>query len=126
MTIAKEFSTLDVVTVTSGVLISARLLDAVYDVCGWMLDDTLMTHQLSAASRVVEPYIIGQHPWVASLRVPGYPGPALKSFCERLVETRGETLTLTRPDSPAWERGTALSDLVETAGDRPVIVVTAR
>lgn len=126
MTTTKEFATLDVVTVTSGVLLSDRLLDAVYDVCGWMLNDSLMTHQLPAASDVVGPYIIGQHPWIASLVLPKGNKPALKSFSERLVQTRGETITLTRPDSPAWERGRALTDLIEIAGDRPVIVVTAQ
>jgi hypothetical protein len=52
---SKTFDTLDVVTVSTGVLVSDRGIGSVYEVLNYLLDDDLMTHQLPAASRAVEP-----------------------------------------------------------------------
>lgn len=119
----REFPTLDVVTVYTGTLVSDRGIDSVYELCGWMLDDQLMTHQLPNASRVLEPCIAEQHPWIADLEVPKGDLPALKAMCARIVEEHGDTLTLERPESPEWVAGNAMTDLRQIADGRRVIEV---
>lgn len=126
MTNTKTFPTLDLVTVTTGILVADRPntghpIDAVYEVCGWMLNDALMTHQLPNASRVCSPYIVEQHPWIGELNLPKGDLPALKGACARIVEEHGDTLTLTMPEDPAWATSAAMNDLEAIRNGRPVV-----
>jgi hypothetical protein len=123
MSDTREFPTLDVVTVATGVLVSDRHIASVYEVCNWMLDDSLMTHQLPNASRTLEPYILQEHPWILMWDLPKGDVPALKAMCARIVEEQGATVTLTRPENPEWVTGNAMPDLQQIAGARRVIQV---
>lgn len=123
MSDTKEFPTLDVVTVATGILVSDRHIESVYDVCGWMLDDSLMTHQLPNASRTLRPHILQEHPWILMLDLPEGDIPALKAICARIVEEHGDTVTLTRPESVEWVTGNAMPDLRQIAGARRIIQV---
>jgi hypothetical protein len=120
----KQFPILDVITVASGILVSDHGIGAVYELCGFMLDDTLMTHQLPAASRACEAALTEQHPWLAiTLRPPQGDMPALKAWCAQIVAEHGDTLPIASIGNPDWKRGNALNDLVDIAGDRPIIAV---
>lgn len=123
MSITKEFPTLDVVTVATGFLVSDRGIGSVYEVCNWMLDDSLMTHQLPNASRTLAPHILQEHPWILMWDLPKGDVPALKAVCARIVEEQGDTVTLTRPELVDWVTGNALPDLHQIAGKRHVIQV---
>lgn len=123
MSDTKEFPTLDVVTVATGTMVSDQGIGSVYKVCGWMLDDELMTHQLPNASRTLEPHILHEHPWILLWDLPKDDLPALKAMCARIVEEHGETVTLTRPESVDWVTGNALPDLRQIVGKRRVMQV---
>lgn len=123
MSETKEFPTLDVVTVATGALVSDRHIAAVYEVCNWMLDDSLMTHQLPNASRTLEPYILREHPWILMWDLPKGDTPALKAMCAQIVDEHGDTVTLTRPDEVEWVTGNAMPDLQQIAGARRIIQV---
>lgn len=123
MSDTKEFPTLDVVTVATGTMLSDRGIGAVYEVCDWMLNDQLMTHQLPKASRTLEPHIYQQHPWIADLNVPTGDLAALNALCTQITEAHGDTLTLNRADTPEWVTGNAIADMIQIADGRPVIVV---
>lgn len=119
----RRFDTLDVVTVDSGVLVSDRGMDAIYDLCGWLLGDPgIMTHQLPAASRACQGPLREQFPWLAELDPPRGDIPALKAWCAALVEEHGASLDVTRPDDPQWVAGRALEDLHEMT-TKPIIEV---
>lgn len=123
MTESKEFPTLDVVTVATGTLVSDRGMASIYEVCNWMLDDSLMTHQLPNASRTLEPHILREHPWILMWDLPKGDVPALKAMCAQIVEEHGDTVTLTRPDEVEWVTGNAMPDLRQIAGARRIIQV---
>lgn len=91
----RTFPTLDLVTVYTGILVSERHMDSVYDLCGFMLADDLMTHQLPAASRACEPALAEQHPWLVDLEPPRDDLPALKTWCADLVERVGTEMDVT-------------------------------
>jgi hypothetical protein len=120
----RDFPTLDVVTVYTGTLVSDQGIDSVYKLCGFMLNDELMTHQLPAASRACEESLAVQHPWLALLDPPRGDVAALKAWCAHLVEQYDDTLPVASIDEPAWKGGNALADLFDIAGDRPVIGIT--
>lgn len=126
---AREFPTADVLSVTTGILVTNRMppIAAVYDLCGYVLGDTLWTHQLPAAATETAKHLTAQHPWLADL-TPPEPGAdnltALLLWRNQVEAEHGRTLTITPADDPDWTRGNALSDLVDQFGaDRIVGVV---
>ena len=58
----KEFSLGDVLSITTGRLLSDCHMDGVYDILNWMTGDNLFTHQLPRAAEKCEPWLIEQYP----------------------------------------------------------------
>ena len=58
----KQFHIGDVISVTSGRLVSKDHVGGVYNILNWMTGDNLFTHQLPRASREAEPFLKAQHP----------------------------------------------------------------
>lgn len=126
MTTIREFPTLGVATVATGVLLYEGGIGSVYEVCGHVLgDEGLMTHQLPAAASASTPVLYAQHPWLRDLDPPRGDLPALAAWCEQLVAEHGETLQVRAadPDEVAWRQGNALRDLADIMEGRPVVVV---
>lgn len=123
MSTTRTFPTLDLVTVRTGILVSDRGMESIYDLCGHMLGESLMTHQLPAASRACESALDEQHPWLAGLDPPKGDLPALKAWCAALVEEVGAQMQVESIEDPPRKRHNALADLVQIAAGRPVVVV---
>lgn len=66
----KNFTAPDLVTVYTGMMISPRLIECVYDILDHMTGDNLMTHQLPTAVKAVRPALLEQHPWLEDVDVP--------------------------------------------------------
>src|SRR3989344_6645903 len=62
----KEFHLGDVLSITTGRLVSPRHIDGVYDILTFMTGDTLFTHQLPRASDECKPYLVKQFPQLAA------------------------------------------------------------
>jgi hypothetical protein len=58
----KNFHLSDVLTITTGRLVSTRHMDGVYEILNWMTDDNLFTHQLPRASRECAPVLCALYP----------------------------------------------------------------
>lgn len=68
----KQFHIGDVLSVTSGVLVSPEHIGGVYKLLGWMVrDDGIMTHQLPRLSRECEPFLRETFPDLAAIDVAG-------------------------------------------------------
>ena len=118
----REIETADIVSVYTGVLVSSRLIDAIYDVCGWLLrDPDIMTHQLPAASRACIPLLDDQFPWLADLKPPR-DIEALRMWLGDVEHEHGKTLTVTRPDDVPWIPGRALEDLRDMT-TKPIVII---
>lgn len=66
----KEFHIGDILSVTTGRLVSPRHIGGVYDILGWMSGESLMTHQLPRVSEECEGPLKEQHPDLAEVVVP--------------------------------------------------------
>ncbi len=66
----REFHIGDILSVTTGHLVSPRRMDGLYDLLGWMTGDTLFTHQLPRAARECEPSLREQFPDLAAVTYP--------------------------------------------------------
>lgn len=78
----KEFHLGDVLSITTGRLVSPRHIDGVYDILNFMTGDNLFTRQLPRASDECKPYLVEQFPQFAATEmkpVLAELGDALKS-----------------------------------------------
>ena len=74
MSATKAFHLGDILSITTGRLVSPRHIDGVYDILNWMTGDNLMTHQLPRACRECEIPLLHQHPDLTAIEVPDFPG----------------------------------------------------
>lgn len=68
----RQFHLGDVLTITTGALVSPQHMGGVYDVLNWMTGDNLMTHQLPRAADECKPHLLAQHPDLAGVEVPDF------------------------------------------------------
>jgi hypothetical protein len=67
---ARSFHLGDILSITTGRLVSPRHVEALYDVLNFMTGDNLFTHQLPRATDECAPEILRQHPDLAEVPVP--------------------------------------------------------
>lgn len=82
----KTFHLGDILTVTTGRLVSPRHMDGVYDILNWMTGDNLFTHQLPRASGECEGPLLAQHPDLAGVDVPEEFGDGTEVGAKRAVD----------------------------------------
>lgn len=74
----KQFHISDVLSVTTGRLVSTRHMAGIYEILNHMTNDQLFTHQLPRASAECKPWLIRQYPQLADVD-----GGALDAWFER-------------------------------------------
>lgn len=60
----------DLVSVTTGCLVSPNHMGGVYEVVDYITGQAHMTHQLPRGSQEITPELYRQHPWLADVTVP--------------------------------------------------------
>ncbi|HEY2497322.1 MAG TPA: hypothetical protein VGK24_09655 [Candidatus Angelobacter sp.] len=60
----KKFHISDVLSVTTGRLVSSRHMDGIYKILNFLTGDSLFTHQLPRAMRECEPWLRAQYPYL--------------------------------------------------------------
>lgn len=118
----KSFSTLAVLSITSGRLLTQRVnendngIDAMYEVVGWMTDDSPYTHQLPRFASECKPWILQWHPHLADVN------EEIIRRCEEgdgegvqrdMVKRFGETIELQKIPSGVHTYMHPLDDLIE-------------
>jgi len=73
---ARTFHLGDILSITTGALVSPRRMDGVYDILNWMTGDGLFTHQLPRAADECLGPLLAQHPDLAAVVAPdSFGGP---------------------------------------------------
>jgi hypothetical protein len=70
---ARSFHLGDILSLTTGRLVSPRHMDGVHDLCSFMAGEPVWTHQLPRVARECEPALLAQHPDLADIEVPDFP-----------------------------------------------------
>lgn len=60
----KNFHISDILSVTTGRLVSSRHMDGIYEILNFLTGDNLFTHQLPRAMRECEPWLKTQFPYL--------------------------------------------------------------
>lgn len=122
---ARPFHLGDVLSVTTGLLVSPRHMNGVYDILNFMTGDNLYTHQLPRASRECKPHLLQQHPCLATISSDGIGPDNWEPWLKGLIAIHGEQLLVAPLPLDAHERIDPLSELVEKVHpDRIVVVQT--
>jgi len=110
----------DVLSITTGKLVSLRHIEGIYDILGFMTGENLMTHQLPRACREVATEILRQHPDLAAVSAPTLTPETWRLWLDEQVENLGESRSLT----PMLQHE-AIDPMLELMSmtDKPIIAV---
>ncbi len=113
----------DLLSISTGKLLSPTHIDGVYKILNHMTGDNLMTHQLPNACRIAEPYLLDQHPWLKGVRPEGgMDVPDLMSWLSAAGVEHGEWHDVEPMPAAVWGVHDPIADLVAMT-DKPIVVV---
>jgi hypothetical protein len=117
----KHFHVGDILSVTTGILLSPRGIEAVYDVLDYMTAVSHFTHQLPRACADVSPEILRQLPQLARVDVTGVTRENWRARLDAIIAEHGEMLPLAPTDT--YVTRDPIQELAEMIGGKPTIVV---
>lgn len=124
MTDTRPYALADILTITTGRLLSPRGIEAVYDLANWMTADYLLTHQLPRAADTCAPALLDQHPQLRGVEPPEDIDPAdLTAWLADTERQHGTELPVTPLPPGTWEHRNPIEELSDMAGPEKVYVV---
>lgn len=114
----------DILSVTTGVLVSLDHAGGLYNILGYMTGESLMTHQLIRASDECEGSLKAQHPDLADIKVPEIRSEAeMLTFLVSLYPTLGEYREVRPLDAEDHTKIDPIAELSMMRPDAEVITV---
>jgi hypothetical protein len=125
MTATRTFHLGDILSITTGRLVSPRHINGVYDILNWMTGDNLFTHQLPRACDECEGPLLAQHPDLAAIIPPETFGDeeAVFGWLAEQVAIYGETREVAPLAAGDHTHINPLTELRQMRPDVDVIVV---
>ncbi|WP_326642958.1 hypothetical protein OG884_05985 [Streptosporangium sp. NBC_01755] len=121
----RDFHLGDILTITTGRIMSPSGMGGVYEILNWMTGDNLFTHQLGRASHECEGPLLEQHPDLAAVEIPAeFEGEAhVKAWLAKQVERFGETRPVTPLALVDHTRIDPITEMQMMRPDLPIAVV---
>ena len=122
MSDVRSFHLGDILSITTGRLVSLDHIGGVYNILNFMTGDNLMTHQLPRASEECAPVLLRQHPDLANVEVPArFDGELdVRQWLSRQVVLFGERRDVAPVDA---DDHTVIDPIAELAMMRPDVQV---
>lgn len=120
----RDFHLGDILSVTTGRLVSPRLIEGVYDILNWMTGENLFTHQLPRVGREAAPVLLAMHPQLAEITGDDVTGENWREWLADKVARFGETLPVPKMNADQHERIDPMSELVEKVPPERIIALT--
>jgi hypothetical protein len=121
----KSFALGDILSITTGRLVSTRHMEGVYEILNFMTGANLFTHQLPAASRECEPELLKQFPQLGSIKEPNFGDPdEVPAWLQDQKRLFGETLEVEPFAKIDSSYSDPIGDAVKMFGSDRVVVVT--
>lgn len=121
----QEFALGDILSITTGCLVSRRRIHGMYDILNFMVDGNLYTHQLTRASKFCRPALLEQHPQLKGVLVPDkFEGE--DHVWEWLTEqelTYGETLAVKPLSAGVYTHIDPIEELVSMTGGAEKVIL---
>jgi hypothetical protein len=115
----------DILSVTTGRLVSRDHIGGVYKILDYMTGDSLFTHQLPRASSECRPALLAQHPQLGDIEVPEFePGDteSIFSWLDEQEAIHGTHLDVDPLIIKVGDYSNPIGDLVQMT-DKPIVVV---
>ena len=124
MTETKQFHIGDILSITTGRLVSPDHIGGVYNILNWMTGDSLFTHQLPRASDECAPTLREAFPDLAAIEPPEFDGKeSVERWLAETVAQYGEYREVPRVDLADHARIDPLLELQHMVGADRVIQV---
>lgn len=122
MTDTRVFPLADILSATTGKLLSHRHMAGIYEILNYLTGQSLFTHQLGDACDKAKPALLEQHPQLADVCPPdGLDKPDLMAWLVEAERAHGETLEVT--PLADWEHRDPIEDACDKVGSDKVYVV---
>ncbi len=99
----------DILSVTTGKLLSPKRMEGVYEILDFLTGEGLYTHELPHASKFMTPYVLKQLPQLAEEDGKEVNPESFESCLKKYVKKYGEYLEL-KSCSGVWEDRDAMKD----------------
>ena len=124
MSDTKRFHIGDILSITTGRLVSPDHIGGVYNILNHLTADNLMTHQLPRASRECAPYLRECFPDLAEIAEPELEGEnEVRAWLDAIVAEYGEYREVEAMPDGIHEYRNPVSEAEEVVGKDRVIVV---
>lgn len=120
---SKLFHLGDVLSITTGKLMSNRHMDGIYEILNFMTGDNLFTHQLSGAMDECRPYLLQQHPQLVDVVIEGVMGENFHQKLEALCAEYGQEFLVESLPADAREQIDPISELAEKVHPSKIVVI---
>lgn len=119
----KTFTLGDVLSITTGKLLSPRHMAGIYDILNWMTGDNLFTHQLPRAMDECAPYLLKQFPQLAAIDAEKVGRENFAQWLHDQVLEHGNEFAVAKLPEHAHEFIDPMSELAEKVHPNKIIVV---
>lgn len=119
----KKYHLGDILSITTGALVSTRHVGGVYDILNWMTKDNLYTQQLGRASDECRPWLKTQHPQLKDIDASGVNPENWETWLQEKVEQYGEYLEIEPLPDNIHDVIDPLTELSRMVPEKKIIVV---
>ena len=119
----KTFCLGDVLSITTGRLVSPTHMDGIYDILNFMTGDSLFTHALPRASDVCKPHLLKQFPQLAEIDASSVNTENWEQWMKDQVEKYGDKFEVHALGDDDFEKKDPLQELHEMIPDKDIYVV---
>lgn len=117
----REFHLGDILSITTGRLVSLRHMDGVYEILNFLTGDNLFTHQLPRAYREMRPRLLAQHPDLAEVDASDVTPENHRQWINEQITRYGEMRSV-RPEQQFHEVRDPVAEAEEMMGPDRVIL----
>jgi hypothetical protein len=119
----RQFHIGDILSITTGHLVSPRHIEGVYDILNFMTRDNLFTHQLPRASRECAPHLLRQHPMLDHVDASGVNADNWRAWLDAQIVKFGLTLPVEPVPEHVHEFIDPMSELAEKVHPDKIITI---
>lgn len=123
MTETRDFHLGDILSITTGKLLSPRRIEGVYDILNWMTDSDLFTHQLPRAAEAARPALLSAFPDLDGLDTSAINEHTYRDWLVEAIERFGEYRPVPKCPDGTYQRRGPIEELSEMSGPKSVLIV---
>lgn len=114
----------DILSVTTGRLVSPRHMEGVYDICRFLAGEPVWTHQLGRVCEEAAPGILARHPKLAEIVAPELAADTWLPWLNEQKAIHGAELAISPMNADQHQSIDPLSELAEKVHPSKIIAVT--